>query len=67
MDSSESARLMEALCHHGVKRTKVCSLHFTEEKTHETIRMGEFLRHGSVSSSLCLFSYQGKVNILGNE
>ena len=29
--------------------------------------MGEFLRDGSVSSSLCLFSYQGKVNILENE
>ena len=51
---------MEALYYHGVKRTKVCSLH-------ETFWIGEYLRDGSVSSSLCLSSYQGKVNILENE
>ena len=42
--------------------------HFTsEEKIHKTIWTGEFLKDGSVSSSLCPFSYQGKVNILENE
>ena len=40
-----------------------CARFTSEEKTHETIWMGEFPKDGSVSSSLCPFSYQGKVNI----
>ena len=41
-----------------------CARFTSEEKTQETIWMEELLRDGSVSSSLCPFSYQGKVNIL---
>ena len=42
--------------------------HFTsEEQINETIWTGEFLRDGSVSSSLCPFYYRGKVKILENE
>ena len=33
----------------------------------KTIRVGKFLGDSSVSSSLCPFFYQGKVNILKNE
>ena len=44
-----------------------CACFTSEEKTCKTIWMGEFLRDGSVLSLLCLFSYQGKVNILENE
>ena len=36
-----------------------CARLTSEEKTHETIWMGEFPKDGSVSSSLCPFSYQG--------
>ena len=31
MDSTDSAQRIKALYYHGVKRTKVCSLHFRRE------------------------------------
>ena len=69
MDSSDSARRMEALYYHGVKITKVSSLHFIQKR--RLTKLLEWVNnwkiHGSVSSLLCPLSYQGKVNILENE
>ena len=69
MDSSDSARRMETLYYHGVKRTKVSSLHFIQKR--RLTKLLEWVNnwkiHGSDSSLLCPLSYQGKVNILENE
>ena len=69
MDSSNSAWRMEALYYHGVKRTKVCSLHFIQKRRLKKLLewVNNWKIHGSVSSLLSPFSYQGKVDVLEDE